>query len=53
MKNKIIFATGNKGKVKEIQEILKDLNYEVLTMKEVGMNLLMRMMFLCSLEDLI
>lgn len=39
MKNKIIFATGNKGKVKEIQEILKDLNYEVLTMKEAGIEI--------------
>lgn len=39
MKNKIVFATGNKGKVKEIQEILKDLNYEVLTMKEAGIEI--------------
>ena len=39
MKNKIIFATGNKGKVKEIQEILRDLNYEVLTMKEAGIEI--------------
>lgn len=33
---KIIFATGNKGKVNEIKEILKDLDAEVLTMKEAG-----------------
>lgn len=39
MKNEIVFATGNKGKVKEIQEILKDLNYEVLTMKEAGIEI--------------
>lgn len=39
MKNKIIFATGNKGKVREIQEILRDLNYEVLTMKEAGIEI--------------
>lgn len=39
MKNKIVFATGNKGKVKEIQEILKDLDYEVMTMKEAGIDI--------------
>ena len=36
MIKKIIFATGNPGKVKEIEEILKDLGLEVLTMKEAG-----------------
>ena len=30
----IIFATGNQGKLKEIREIVKDLGYEVLSMKE-------------------
>ena len=34
--NKIVFATGNKGKVKEIQMILADLGVEVTTMKEEG-----------------
>ena len=33
---KIIFATGNKGKMKEIHEIFKDLPYEVLSMNEAG-----------------
>ena len=33
---KIIFATGNKGKVNEIREILKDLDAQVVTMKEAG-----------------
>ena len=31
---KIIFATGNAGKMREVREILKDLNMEVLSMKE-------------------
>ena len=31
---KIIFATGNTGKMKEIREILSDLNVEILSMKE-------------------
>ncbi|MGN0250629.1 MAG: XTP/dITP diphosphatase [Oliverpabstia sp.] len=34
--DKIIFATGNAGKMKEIREILKDLDVEVLSMKEAG-----------------
>ena len=33
---KIIFATGNAGKMKEIREILKNLDAEVLSMKEAG-----------------
>lgn len=32
----IIFATGNAGKVREVKEILADLNMEVYSMKEVG-----------------
>ncbi len=36
MIKRIIFATGNPGKVKEIEEILKDLGLQVLTMKEAG-----------------
>lgn len=33
---KIIFATGNQGKMREIREIMKDLPVEVLSMKEAG-----------------
>ena len=34
--NKLIFATSNQGKMKEIREILTDLNVEVLSLKEAG-----------------
>lgn len=33
---KIVFATGNAGKMREIREILADLDVEVLSMKEAG-----------------
>ncbi|KEZ89849.1 RdgB/HAM1 family non-canonical purine NTP pyrophosphatase [Lacrimispora celerecrescens] len=33
---KIVFATGNEGKMQEIREILKDLGMEILSMKEAG-----------------
>ncbi|MCM1046385.1 MAG: XTP/dITP diphosphatase [Candidatus Gastranaerophilales bacterium] len=36
MKNTIIFATGNAGKMKEIKEILSDAPYEAVSMKEAG-----------------
>ncbi|MBE7722407.1 RdgB/HAM1 family non-canonical purine NTP pyrophosphatase [Lacrimispora indolis] len=36
---KIVFATGNDGKMREIREILKDLGMEVLSMKEAGVTL--------------
>ncbi|MCL2717682.1 MAG: RdgB/HAM1 family non-canonical purine NTP pyrophosphatase [Lachnospiraceae bacterium] len=36
---KIIFATNNQGKYKEIKEIMKDSAVEVLSMKEAGINL--------------
>lgn len=39
MKAKIIFATKNKGKIKEIQMILGDEDYEVLTMEEAGIHI--------------
>ncbi|MCR4599648.1 MAG: RdgB/HAM1 family non-canonical purine NTP pyrophosphatase [Acetatifactor sp.] len=39
MSNQIIFATGNKGKVKEIEMILADAGYEIRTMKEAGIAL--------------
>lgn len=35
---KIIFATGNEGKMKEIKMILKDLDIEVLSLKEANIN---------------
>ena len=35
---KIIFATGNAGKLREIKAILADLDYEVLSMKEAGID---------------
>ena len=34
--NKIIFATGNEGKMKEIRMILADLGMEVISQKEAG-----------------
>lgn len=33
---KLIFATGNENKMKEIRMILGDLDYEILSMKEAG-----------------
>ncbi|MBH1940494.1 XTP/dITP diphosphatase [Mobilitalea sibirica] len=33
---KIIFATSNEGKMKEIREILEDLDIELLSLKDVG-----------------
>lgn len=36
MKHRIIFATGNAGKMREIRLILGDLGYEILSMKEAG-----------------
>ncbi len=33
---KLIFATGNEGKMKEIRMILGDLDYEILSLKEAG-----------------
>lgn len=33
---KMIFATGNKDKMKEIKMIMADLDYEIITMKEAG-----------------
>ena len=34
--DKLIFATSNQGKMREIREILKDLNVEVLSLKDAG-----------------
>ena len=36
MKHLIIFATGNKGKIREIRDIITDPDMEVLSMKEAG-----------------
>ena len=36
MNKRIVFATGNKNKMKEIKMILSDLGMEILTMKEAG-----------------
>ena len=38
MKEKIVFATGNEGKMREIRQILADLGMEIFSMKEVGVN---------------
>lgn len=35
---KIVFATSNEGKMKEVRMILADLNIEVLSLKEAGIN---------------
>lgn len=36
---KIIFATSNEGKMKEIRDILKDLEIELLSLKDAGLDL--------------
>lgn len=36
MKRKIVFATGNAGKMREIREILADMDLEVVSMAEIG-----------------
>ncbi|HJA67012.1 non-canonical purine NTP pyrophosphatase [Lachnoclostridium sp. An169] len=38
MKRRIIFATGNENKMKEIRMILADLGMEILSMKEAGVD---------------
>ncbi len=38
MVKKIVFATGNAGKIKEIQAILADMGLEVVSMKEAGVS---------------
>ena len=38
MEHKIVFATSNEGKMREIREILKDLGVEVLSLKEAGVH---------------
>lgn len=33
---KVIFATSNEGKMKEVREILADMDFEVLSLKDIG-----------------
>lgn len=35
---RMIFATGNQGKMREIRQIMEDTGYEILSMKEAGVN---------------
>ena len=37
MRRQIIFATGNEGKMREIRDILKDIEADILSMKEAGL----------------
>jgi len=37
--NKLLIATNNKGKVKELQDLLKDLNIELVTPADINLNL--------------
>ena len=39
MEQKIVFATGNEGKMREVRLILQDLGFPVLSMKEEGVSL--------------
>lgn len=39
MGGRIVFATGNKGKVKEIQMIMADTEMEIVSMKEAGIDI--------------
>lgn len=39
MKPEIVFATGNEGKMKEIREIMADMDCTILSMKEAGIDL--------------
>lgn len=38
MEHKLVFATANEGKMREIREILKDLGVEILSIKEAGVD---------------
>ena len=37
--NKIIFATGNENKLKEVRQIMQDMDIEIISMKEAGINI--------------
>ena len=36
---KLLIATNNKGKVEEIQDLLKDINVELMTPNDIGLKL--------------
>ena len=38
IRKKIIFATGNEGKMKEIRMVLSDMDVEIVSLKEAGIN---------------
>lgn len=38
MSKKVIFATGNQGKMNEVKMILQDIKYSVLSLKDVGID---------------
>ena len=38
MEHKIVFATSNEGKMKEIRLIMEDSGYEVVSLKEAGIS---------------
>ena len=38
MRKRIVFATGNQGKIKEIRMIMEDSGYEVVSMKDAGID---------------
>jgi len=38
-KKTIVFATSNKGKLNEIKEIFKDSSYEIISMKDAGVDI--------------
>lgn len=39
MRRKIVFATGNVGKLKEVKDILADFPFDIITMKEAGIDI--------------
>lgn len=39
MRQRIIFATGNQGKMKEVSRILEDLGLEVISMRDAGISI--------------
>lgn len=39
MRKKIVFATGNAGKMREIREILSDMDMDIVSMKEMGIDI--------------
>ncbi|MCR4618045.1 MAG: RdgB/HAM1 family non-canonical purine NTP pyrophosphatase [Lachnospiraceae bacterium] len=36
---RLVFATGNQGKMREIREIMEDSGYEIISMKEAGIDI--------------